>query len=41
MIRRDPFDRVPVAQARIEGAVLLTVDRTAARYGSPVRLLGA
>lgn len=40
MIHRDPFDRVLIAQARVEGAVLLTADRTVAKYGSPVRLLG-
>jgi PIN domain nuclease of toxin-antitoxin system len=34
---KDPFDRMLVAQARIEGIVLLTSDATLARYGEPVR----
>ena len=38
-IHRDPFDRLLVAQARIEGCQLLTVDRTLADYGSPVVLV--
>lgn len=38
-LHRDPFDRVLVAQARIEGIPLLTVDSTLAAYGAPVRLL--
>ncbi len=33
----DPFDRILVAQARVEGLLLLTVDKTVARYGDPVR----
>ena len=35
----DPLDRVPVAQARVEGFTLLTADPVAARYGGPVRAL--
>ncbi len=38
-IHRDPFDRLLVAQARIEGCQLLTVDRRLADYGSPVVLV--
>lgn len=34
---RDPFDRTLVAQARIEGLTLLTVDRILGRYEVPVR----
>lgn len=34
---KDPFDRMLVAQARIEGIALLTSDATLARYGEPVR----
>lgn len=37
-LHRDPFDRVLVAQARVEGIPLLTVDQQVAAYGSPVRL---
>ena len=29
---RDPFDRLLVAQARLEGLTLLTADRTLGRY---------
>lgn len=36
-IHGDPFDRMLVAQARAEGMVLLSVDRTLLRYGDPVR----
>jgi PIN domain nuclease of toxin-antitoxin system len=35
----DPFDRIQVAQARIEGLVFLTADLALADYGSPVRLV--
>lgn len=38
-IHRDPFDRLLVAQARVEGIELFTSDRTVAAYGSPVRLV--
>lgn len=39
-IHKDPFDRALVAQARVEGATLLTADATVARYGEPVALVG-
>jgi PIN domain nuclease of toxin-antitoxin system len=38
-IHGDPFDRLLVAQAFCEGLVLLTADRTVAKYGGPVRLM--
>jgi PIN domain nuclease of toxin-antitoxin system len=38
-IHADPFDRLLVAQAFCEGLVLLTVDRTVAKYGGSVRLM--
>ncbi len=38
-IHRDPFDRVLVAQARVEGVTLLTADRKVAAYGAPARLI--
>jgi len=38
-IHRDPFDRILVAQARIEGLTLLTADATLARYPGPIRVL--
>jgi PIN domain nuclease of toxin-antitoxin system len=33
---RDPFDRVLVAQARVEGLTLATSDATLAAYGIPI-----
>lgn len=33
---RDPFDRLLIAQARLEGMTVLTADRVFARYGVPV-----
>lgn len=36
-IHRDPFDRMLVAQAMIEGMALLTLDPMVARYPGPVR----
>ena len=38
-IHKDPFDRILVAQARIEGLTLLTADSTLARYPGPIRAL--
>lgn len=35
----DPFDRILVAQARLEGLLLLTGDRVVVAYGSPVELV--
>jgi PIN domain nuclease of toxin-antitoxin system len=39
-VHRDPFDRLLVAQAVSEGAVLLTADRRLTGYGDVVRLVG-
>jgi PIN domain nuclease of toxin-antitoxin system len=33
---RDPFDRILVAQARVEGAIVVTHDRAFERYDVPV-----
>jgi len=38
-IHKDPFDRMLVAQATVEGIVLLTVDDVVARYPGPIRKL--
>ena len=38
LIHGDPFDRLLVAQARIEGLTLLTADRVLAGYGAFVKL---
>lgn len=37
LIHKDPFDRVLVAQATVEGVVLLTADELVAKYPGPVR----
>ncbi len=37
-IHKDPFDRVLIAQSRIEGLNLLTTDRLMARYPGPIQL---
>ncbi|MBI4702089.1 MAG: type II toxin-antitoxin system VapC family toxin [Deltaproteobacteria bacterium] len=34
---RDPFDRILICQARVEGSTLLTTDGAVAKYGAPVR----
>jgi PIN domain nuclease of toxin-antitoxin system len=34
-IHRDPFDRLLIAQARVEGITLLTSDDMVLRYGEP------
>ncbi len=34
---KDPFDRLLLAQALVEGTTLLTVDERLAGYGAPVR----
>jgi PIN domain nuclease of toxin-antitoxin system len=36
-LHRDPFDRLLVAQARLEGLLLLTADRQVAAYPGPIR----
>ncbi|MGC2475027.1 MAG: type II toxin-antitoxin system VapC family toxin [Candidatus Sulfotelmatobacter sp.] len=37
LIHKDPFDRLLVAQATVEGISLLTSDTVVARYPGPVR----
>ncbi|MCU0623416.1 MAG: type II toxin-antitoxin system VapC family toxin [Gemmatimonadaceae bacterium] len=36
-IHRDPFDRLLVAQAQVEGITLITADAIVARYPGPIR----
>ena len=36
-IHKDPFDRLLVAQAQIEGITLLTTDENVARYPGPIQ----
>ena len=38
-LHKDPFDRIQVAQARVDGLVLLTSDAIVAEYGAPVQLV--
>ena len=38
-LHRDPFDRILIVQAQIEGIVLLTVDAAVARYPGPIRAI--
>jgi PIN domain nuclease of toxin-antitoxin system len=37
-IHKDPFDRLLIAQATVEGITLLTDDTTVAQYPGPVQL---
>ena len=36
LLHRDPFDRILIAQAMIEGAPLVTNDTILLRYGAPI-----
>lgn len=36
-LHKDPFDRLLIAQAMVEGIVLLTADSKIARYPGPIR----
>jgi PIN domain nuclease of toxin-antitoxin system len=36
-IHKDPFDRVLIAQATVEGITLLTTDSLVARYAGPIQ----
>ncbi len=36
-LHRDPFDRMLLAQSRVEGIILLTVDKTLLRYPGAVQ----
>ena len=36
-LHKDPFDRILVAQARVEGLTLLTANKVVAKYGEGVR----
>src|SRR5438270_7257415 len=38
-IHKDPFDRLLVAQATVEGITLLTADAVMARYPGPVQMV--
>ena len=36
-IHKDPFDRILIAQAMVEGITLLTADPVIAQYPGPIR----
>jgi PIN domain nuclease of toxin-antitoxin system len=36
LIHKDPFDRILIAQAMVEGIILLTADPVIARYPGPI-----
>ena len=36
LIHKDPFDRMLIAQAQVEGLTLLTADATIARYSGMI-----
>jgi len=38
-IHRDPFDRMLVAQAQVEGITLWTMDEVVGRYPGPIRVV--
>lgn len=38
-LHKDPFDRILVAQAHVEGITLLTADDVVARYPGPIRAI--
>ena len=38
-IHKDPFDRILVAQAQVEGITLLTADDVVARYPGPIQAI--
>ncbi len=37
LIHKDPFDRILVAQATVEGVLLLTIDSLVSQYPGPIR----
>jgi PIN domain nuclease of toxin-antitoxin system len=37
LLHKDPFDRILIAQAMVEGITLLTVDPLVAQYSGPIR----
>jgi PIN domain nuclease of toxin-antitoxin system len=39
LIHKDPFDRILVAQATVEGVTLLTIDSLVSQYPGPIRIV--
>lgn len=38
-LHKDPFDRILIAQAQVEGVTLLTTDKVVGRYLGPIQVL--
>jgi PIN domain nuclease of toxin-antitoxin system len=38
-LHKDPFDRLLIAQATVDGVIPLTADRVVAQYPGPIRLV--
>ena len=38
-LHKDPFDRILIAQAQVEGVTLLTADEMVGRYPGSIRVL--
>jgi PIN domain nuclease of toxin-antitoxin system len=38
-LHKDPFDRILVAQATVEGVTLLTIDSLVSQYPGPIRMV--
>jgi len=39
LLHKDPFDRILIAQAMVEGMTLLTADAVVAKYPGPIQLV--
>jgi len=39
LLHRDPFDRMLITQAKLEGITLLTSDKVVAQYPAPIQLV--
>lgn len=39
-LHNDPFDRMLIAQAQVEGLTLMTADKAIARYDGPIEFVG-
>jgi PIN domain nuclease of toxin-antitoxin system len=40
MLHKDPFDRILIAQATVEGITLITTDTVVSQYPGPIRQVG-
>jgi PIN domain nuclease of toxin-antitoxin system len=39
LLHKDPFDRLLIAQAAVEGIILLTADKMVAKYPGPIQMI--